>query len=77
MAPNGDNSNDNPKLPSVNASLCLMPGIAATQVPNRRLEQANKNPTATTGFSLIKEEKFFSNNVFIKECFKIWLNEII
>ena len=63
MAPNGDNSNDRPKLPSVKASLCLIPGMAATHVPNSRLEQANKKPTATTGFNLMKEEKFFSINV--------------
>ena len=61
MAPNGDNSNDRPKLPSVKPSLCLMPGIAATHVPNNRLEQANRKPTASTGFNLIKDEKFFNN----------------
>lgn len=63
MAPRGDNSNDSPKLPSVKASLCLIPGMAATQVPNKRLEQANKKPTASTGLSFIKEEKFLNNTL--------------
>jgi hypothetical protein len=65
MAPSGDNSNDKPKLPSVNASLCLMPGMAATHVPNSRLLQANKKPTATTGFNLMKEEKFLKSTIQI------------
>jgi hypothetical protein len=36
-----------------------MPGMAATQVPNKRLEVENKNPTARAGFNFIKEGLFF------------------
>ena len=39
-------------------NLYLIPGIAATHVPNKRLDDANKNPTASTGFSFIKDEMF-------------------
>lgn len=60
IAPSGDSNNDNPRLPSVKPSLYLMVGIAATQVPNNKLEEANKKPTASTGFNFIKEKKFFS-----------------
>jgi len=58
MAPSGESKSDKPRLPSVNASLCLMPGIEATQVPNKRLELENMNPTASAGFILIKPEIF-------------------
>jgi hypothetical protein len=58
IAPNGESNNDNPRLPSVNPSLYLISGIAATHVPNKRLETENKKPTASAGFILIKEEIF-------------------
>ena len=35
-----------------------MPGMEATQMPNKRLEVANRKPTARAGLFLIKEEKF-------------------
>jgi hypothetical protein len=35
-----------------------MVGIAATQVPNKRLDVANKKPTASAGLFLMKEEMF-------------------
>lgn len=56
--PNGANSKERPRLPSVKPILALMPGIAATQIPNKRLETANKKPTANTGLFLMKEVKF-------------------
>ena len=58
MAPKGDNNKDNPRLPSVKPSLCFMPGMAATQVPNKRLDVANKKPIARAGLFFIKEEIF-------------------
>jgi len=54
-APNGESNKDNPRLPSVKPSLDFIPGIEATQIPNRRLETENKNPTAKRGLFLIKE----------------------
>ena len=57
-APNGDSKRERPSVASVKPSRYLIPGIAATHVPNTRLEQANKNPTATTGFNLINDERF-------------------
>ena len=35
-----------------------MPGMEATQIPNKRLEVANKKPTAKTGLFLKNEMKF-------------------
>ena len=61
MAPKGDNNKESPRLPSVKSSRCFIPGMAATQVPNSKLLQANKKPTATTGFNFTKEEKFLSS----------------
>ena len=55
MAPNGESSNERPKLPSVKPSLALMPGMEATQIPNKRLDVENRKPTAKTGLFLIKE----------------------
>ena len=72
MAPSGDNNKDRPKLPSVKPSLYLMAGIAATQVPNNKLEEANKKPTASTGFNFIKEKKFFSITFSKVQCC-IWM----
>jgi hypothetical protein len=57
-APNGESNKESPRLASVKPSLYLIPGIAATQVPNRRLDDANRNPTASAGFSFMKEEMF-------------------
>jgi hypothetical protein len=62
MAPSGDNKRDKPRLPSVRSSFSLMPGIAATHVPNSKLEVANKKPTASTGLFLVKEIIFLSMN---------------
>jgi hypothetical protein len=57
-APKGESKRESPRLASVNPNLYLIPGIAATQVPNKRLDDANKNPTANAGFSLMKDEMF-------------------
>ena len=35
-----------------------MPGMEATQIPNKRLEQQNRKPTANTGLFFMKEVKF-------------------
>ncbi len=35
-----------------------MPGMEATHMPNKRLEVANKNPTAKVGLFLTNETKF-------------------
>lgn len=59
MAPKGDNNKDSPRLPSVKPSLCFMPGIEATQVPNNRLDVENKKPTARADLLLKKEVRFF------------------
>ena len=56
--PKGASSKESPRLPSVNPSLDLIPGIAATHIPNKRLEVANKNPTENTDLFFIKEVKF-------------------
>ncbi len=58
MAPSGESNNDKPRLPSVKPSRSLIPGIEATQVPNKRLETENRKPTARAGLILIKEEMF-------------------
>ena len=58
--PNGARSNERPRLPSVKPSLALIPGIAATHIPNKRLEVENKNPTENAGLFFIKEVKFLT-----------------
>ena len=58
MAPNGESSKERPRLPSVKPSLDFIPGMEATQMPNKRLEVANRKPTARAGLFLIKEVKF-------------------
>lgn len=58
MAPNGESSNESPRLPSVKPSLDFIPGIEATQMPNKRLEVANRKPTAKAVLFLTKETKF-------------------
>jgi len=58
IAPNGESSSDNPKLPSEKPSLYFIPGIEATHVPNKRLDVENKNPTASAGFIFRNAEIF-------------------
>lgn len=58
IAPNGDNSKDKPRLPSVNCNLFFIEGMAATQVPNKRLETENKKPTERADLFFTKEEIF-------------------
>src|ERR1022692_1089674 len=58
IAPNGESSNDRPRLPSEKPSLYLIPGMEATQVPNTRLDVENRKPTATAGFIFMNEEMF-------------------
>jgi len=57
-APRGESNNDKPKLPSVKPNLYLMSGMEATQVPNNRLDDENKKPTASAGFNFIKDKMF-------------------
>ena len=57
-APKGESNRESPRLASVNPSLYLIPGIEATHVPNKRLEEENKNPTASTGLSFMNDEIF-------------------
>jgi hypothetical protein len=57
-APSGESNKESPRLASVKANRCLIPGIAATQVPNNKLEAENKKPTANAGFNFMKEEMF-------------------
>jgi hypothetical protein len=64
--PNGASSKESPRLPSVKPSLALIPGIAATHIPNKRLEVENKNPTENTDLFFMKEVKFLTI-VFKKE----------
>lgn len=58
MAPSGESNNESPRLPSVNPSLAFIPGIDATQIPNKRLEVANKKPTENADLFLTNEVKF-------------------
>ena len=60
MAPNGESSKERPRLPSVKPSLDFIPGIEATHIPNKRLEQENRKPTANTGLFFMKEVKFLT-----------------
>jgi hypothetical protein len=57
-APNGESNNESPRLASVNPNLYLIPGMEATHVPNKRLDDENKNPTAKTGLSFMNDEIF-------------------
>ena len=57
-APKGERSNDNPSEPSVNPSRVFKAGMDVTQIPNKRLEVANKKPTEKIALFFIKEEKF-------------------
>ena len=61
MAPNGDSNRDNPKLASLNWKRAFMLGIAATQLPNNKLDTANKNATSSTGLMAITDLKFLNN----------------
>jgi len=60
IAPNGESNNESPRVPSLKPSLAFTPGMDATQIPNNKLEVANKNPTAKAGLFFMNEEKFFS-----------------
>ena len=57
-APKGERSNDSPSEPSVKPSRVFTAGIDVTQIPNKRLEVANKKPTEKIALFFIKEEKF-------------------
>ena len=57
-APSGDSNKESPRLPSVKPILSLTVGIAATQVPNKRLDVQKLKPTASAGFNFMKEEIF-------------------
>jgi hypothetical protein len=57
-APNGDSNKERPRLPSVKPILSFIVGIAATHVPNKRLDVQKLKPTASAGFNFIKEEIF-------------------
>jgi hypothetical protein len=60
IAPSGESNKDNPRLPSVNPSLYLIPGMEATHVPNKRLDTENRKPTASAGLFFIKVEMFLN-----------------
>jgi hypothetical protein len=65
----------NQRVPSVKCILSLMVGIAATHVPNNRLLVANRNPTATAGFSFIKEEMFLIIQIIVRAYCRNRLNK--
>ena len=56
IAPKGESNKERPRLPSLKPSLAFIPGIDATQMPNKRLEVANRKPTE-------KACLFFTNDV--------------
>jgi len=58
IAPNGDNSNDKPRLPSVKCKRFFIEGMAATHVPNNKLDTENKKPTERAALFFTKEEIF-------------------
>ena len=58
MAPSGESNNESPRLPSVKPSLVFIPGIDATQMPNTRLEVANRKPTENADLFFTNEIKF-------------------
>ena len=58
MAPNGESNNESPKLPSEKPSLAFIPGIDATQMPNKRLDVAKRKPTENADLFFTKEIKF-------------------
>src|SRR5207302_2058208 len=58
-APSGESNSESPSVASVKPNLCLIPGMAATHVPNTRLDAENRNPTANAGFSLMNDAMFF------------------
>jgi hypothetical protein len=60
IAPIGESNNDSPSVPSLKPNLAFTPGIEATQIPNNKLDVANKNPTANAGLFLMKDEKFLN-----------------
>lgn len=58
MAPSGESNNESPRIPSEKPSLAFIPGIDATQMPNKRLEVANRKPTENADLFFKKEVKF-------------------
>jgi hypothetical protein len=58
MAPNGESNSESPKLPSEKPSLAFIPGIDATQMPNKRLDVVNRKPTENADLFFTKEMKF-------------------
>jgi len=55
IAPNGESSKESPRLPSLKPSLDFIPGIEATQIPNKRLDVENRKPTEKADLFLKKE----------------------
>ncbi len=62
IAPSGESNNERPKLPSEKPSLTFIPGMDATQMPNKRLDVANRKPTEKACLFFIKEIKFCNHN---------------
>ena len=60
IAPDGESNKDKPRPASVRPSRSFIPGMEATHIPNKRLDEENRKPTASTGFNFIKERKFFN-----------------
>ena len=71
-APRGERSNDNPSEPSVNPSRVFKAGMDVTQIPNKRLEVANKKPTEKIALFFIKEEKFL---IMVTATMCYWIKE--
>lgn len=55
MAPKGDNNKDNPRLASENENFTFIAGIAATHMPNNKLDVQNKKPTNKAGRIFIND----------------------
>ena len=58
IAPKGESNKERPRLPSVKPSLAFIPGIDATQIPNKRLEVANRKPTENACLFFTNDVKF-------------------
>ena len=58
IAPKGESNKERPRLPSLKPSLAFIPGIDATQMPNKRLEVANRKPTENACLFFTNDVKF-------------------
>ena len=58
IAPKGESNKERPRLPSLKPSLAFIPGIDATQMPNKRLEVAKRKPTENACLFFTNDVKF-------------------